>query len=331
LIHWLPLEPLEERYTVDWARWFPAVFEDMHVPFYQIQGDVLTSSIETGSVLDAHGTNYWKMTQMARLIKAWYEGKVVDGDTLLFADLWHPGIEAVAYIRNLTGENVKIAGVLHAGTYDPSDFTTRVGMDTWGRALERSWFTIYDRVFVGSQYHKDLIAQAGLPVEKVVVTGLPFYAKELWHYQQHDTARDLIVFPHRLDPEKHPEGVARISTDLGLPVYKTKEALNHTKKAFYEALAQARVVFSLSDQETFGYAMLEAAALGCHIVVPDRLSYREIYPRECRYRDYEEAVEMIRVAYKKPTLTTSQAYDYYGLARWESAIGRMWTCLAGTD
>jgi hypothetical protein len=40
--------------------------------------------------------------------------------------------------------------------------------------------------------------------------------------------------------------------------------------------------------------MLEATALGCYPLVPDRLSYQEMYPRECRYQTHEELIEKIK-------------------------------------
>ena len=157
MLVWLPLESIEWRYSEQWNEWFPREFERLGIEWSSVEGTKLTDKIEVGSVLDAYGTNYFKMTQMAELVRLMRSGRVTSEDTLLFADLWYPGIEALRYISDVGGCKPKITGILHAGTYDPNDFTYRQGMRPWGHLLEESWFEIYDTVFVATHYHKQLI------------------------------------------------------------------------------------------------------------------------------------------------------------------------------
>ncbi len=61
---------------------------------------------------------------------------------------------------------------------------------------------------------------------------------------------------------------------------------------YWSWLARSDVVVSTALQETFGIAVVESLLAGCWPVLPDRLSYREILPREfwqtCLYADEAE-------------------------------------------
>jgi hypothetical protein len=293
----LSLESLELRYTAQWARWFPEQLKKDKVEFATVHGTALTKTIEVGSVLDAYGTNFYKMTQLANLIRMLRDGFITNKDTLLFADLWFPGIEALKYIACLGGAKPKITGILHAGTYDQNDFTFRAGMRPWGHNLEQAWFQMYDLVFVATQYHRDLILKNhNVDPDKIVVTGLPFYPDEIVTNERKQMVKihNSIVFPHRLDPEKHPEKFDMMRENELIPWLCTR-TVDHftTKDKYYDELAHHTVAVSFADQETFGYAMLEATALGCYPLVPDRLSYQEMYPRKFRYQTHEELIGKI--------------------------------------
>ncbi len=307
----LPLESLEQRYTEAWSRWFPQQLTKDRTPFKTINGIPLTSKIEVGSVLDAYGTSYFKCLQLAELIKQIRGGEVTNKDVLLFADLWFPGIEALQYISCLGGARPRITGILHAGTWDPADFTVRSGMRPWAHELESAWFQIYDLIFVATMWHKELILKNHhVDPNKIVVTGLPFYPDEIT-VPRKNIKKDstLVVFPHRLDPEKHPEQFDALAN--GFPDLRFVKTAEHflCKASYYDELASASIAISFADQETFGYAMLEATALGCYPLVPDRLSYQEMYPSKFRYRTYQELCVKL-----KDIVNTRTNEEVYALA-----------------
>jgi len=296
----LPLEPLELRYTAQWAKQWPAQLQKDKVPFRVINGEKLTDTINVGSVLDALGTNYWKCTQLASLISHIQNKGIGNDDVLLFADLWFPGIEALQYIKNIARIGPKITGVLHAGTWDDHDFLVRNGLRPFFHEIESAWFKMFDLIFVGSQFHKDLILKShSVDPDKIQVTGLPFYPDEfVTDKRKHMTKiYNSVVFPHRLDVEKHPEMFDALREGNNeLLAYCYTRTVDHftTKPAYYDELAKHQIAVSFADQETFGYAMLEATALGCYPLVPDRLSYREMYPSVFRYSTHEELIEKIK-------------------------------------
>lgn len=272
MIWYMPLEQYEERYTEQWYRWFKKAFQGVDVTVATVEGKQITSTIDSGSVLDAYGTNYYKMTQLANMIQHLQAGHVKDDDTIFFADLWFPGIEALQYIKNVTDAKFKITGILHAGTWDRADFTYRTGMEPWGKYIERGWLQFFDTIYVGSQYHKDIIVQHslnGVDPDKIIVTGLPFEADEVTRTTDKE---NIVVFPHRLDPEKRPEMFEQLKPVEGWKFLKTKD-VTKSKEEYYQLLGKSKIAVSFAQQETFGYAMLEALANGCYPVVVNGLSY----------------------------------------------------------
>lgn len=293
----LPLEPFEKRYTADWYNWFATEYNKNEVAFTYIDGEKLTEEIETGRFLDIYGTAYWKMTQMAKVAGMFRSGEIRDGDKFLTCDLWHPGIELIGYMAQLSGIKVKVYGILHAGTYDPHDFLAQKNLTNWARWHELGWIAMCEKVFVSTFFHKQLLTNAMASAKildkhaslwkeldsKVVVTGLPFYPNALktLYEEEMKSKTKTVVFPSRLDPEKDVYQFREamkivLAKDPSVNVVETARVCK-TKDEYYKVLAGASVAVSTSWQETFGYAMLEAAALGCSIIVPNRLSYPEMY------------------------------------------------------
>lgn len=58
-----------------------------------------------------------------------------------------------------------------------------------------------------------------------------------------------------------------------------------TREEYYRLLRQADVVVSTARHEFYGMAVLEAVRAGCRPLVPDRLSYRELFSDKYRYQD----------------------------------------------
>lgn len=60
------------------------------------------------------------------------------------------------------------------------------------------------------------------------------------------------------------------------------------KLTYHKALSLCDVVLSCALQETLGITMYEAALHGVAVVVPNRLSYVEMYPEHVRYDTAEQ-------------------------------------------
>jgi glycosyltransferase involved in cell wall biosynthesis len=65
------------------------------------------------------------------------------------------------------------------------------------------------------------------------------------------------------------------------------------RQEYCKLLRQGDVVVSTANHEFYGIAVLEAVRAGCRPLVPDRLSYRELFPQEFRYQDGEFAPRLL--------------------------------------
>lgn len=290
----VPIEPLDMRYSTQWCKWFEREFNKVGIPNKTIHGAQLTNRITSGSFLDVCGTNYYKASQLQTIAHFFFDNDIKNGDVLFFHDLWYPGIEMLAYMRDGLKRDVKIAGCLHDGTYDKYDFTYKSGMARWAANIETGWFELVDKIFVATEFHKtELLKSRHVNQEKVIVTGFPLY----WEEEDNPNKENIIVFPHRLVEEKNPQMFDKLKERLqpSFPDWqfiKTHE-LNLSKKEYYNLLKRSKISVSFADQEYWGIGMLESLFAGCIPIVPNRLSYKEMYSAPLRWITDENLVKVM--------------------------------------
>lgn len=307
---WLvDLESVETRYTKEWKTYLPKLLRNKGHEVFVVEGPKdIPAATTPGAFLNFGGTNIYKASQVEQISRAFTTGKVQDGDHILFTDAWHPGIINIKYMSELLGIKVTTHGLWHAGSYDPQDFLGRlIGNASWVRHAEKSFFHSYDHNYFATEFHVKLffdeLMHDGIPNEnpwydemweerytngKIVRSGWPMEYENIELEQfKHMKKRNLILFPHRVAPEKQPE----IFRDLKetLPQYEFEVCMekNYTKKEYYNALGEAKLIFSANLQETLGITWYEGALVGTIPMVPDRLSYTEmentgkfLYPSE---------------------------------------------------
>ncbi len=311
-----PIELLEERYSAQWFEWFMRDFALKGIT-PTVVGDTTLRQINVGQFLDVYETHIYKSKQLQEIIlfiKEGWEG------TIFFMDLWFPGIEALAYIRDCAKRKIRISGMLHAGTWDPWDFLSQNECGAWGRYVEYGWLRLVDQIFVASRFHKELIRSYmvdmgdwSLIESKFEIVDWPCYQSRALRnkYQK----ENIVVFPHRLAPEKAPEIFEQLqkvyidrTQNFNTQFLRTKDMCS-TKAGYYELLARSKVAFSSALQETFGIAMVEAWNLGAIPVCPDRLSYPETMEAWPRYRSLDEAADLVVTGIENYVLPPTSAYD----------------------
>lgn len=327
-VYIVDLESIPTRYTCEWKTHLPELIRKNGHKVEVISGpDDLPNNTTPGMFLNFAATNIYKASQVEKFSRLFSDGKIKDGDYFLFADAWHPGVINLKYMAELLGIQIKIGGCWHAGSYDPQDGLGRlIGDAPWVKFAEKSFFEAFDHNYFATDFHIKMFCNNLLHVMmpqsiegfkesgKIVRTGWPMeYMEETLAPYKNLPKRDLILFPHRIAPEKQIE----IFRDLAhwLPDYEFIVCQDHqlTKHEYHTLLGEAKIVFSANLQETLGISCYEGAILDCIPLVPDRLSYREMYQDNFKYpSDWTEnfkSYELHRADLCKTIFEDIETYD----------------------
>ena len=304
----IDLESVETRYTGQWKTHVPSLLKKAGHNVQVISGpEDIPTATTPGAFLNFGGTNIYKSAQVEQMGRLFCNGSVHPGDHFIFTDAWHPGIINLKYMSELLGIPVVTHGLWHAGSYDPQDFLGRlVGNKPWVRHAEKSFFHAFDHNYFATQFHIEMffvnllndyptenpwfeddladLRAGNLLADKIVRTGWPMeYMQDTLRMYKGMPKRDLILFPHRIAPEKQVE----IFRDLAhyLPQYEFVVCQDQqlTKNEYHNLLGEAKMVFSANLQETLGISCYEGAVVDAIPMVPDRLSYSEMYYDTFKY------------------------------------------------
>ena len=305
-LYLVDLESVETRYTSQWKWHLPILLQRNSINVQVISGSSdIPNATTPGAFLNFGGTNIYKSQQVEQMGRLFCSGTIKPGDHFLFTDAWHPGIINLKYMSELLNIPVKIHALWHAGSYDPQDFLGRlIGSAGWVRHAEKSFYEAIDFNYFATNFHIEMFVRnllndglqenpwldedvddaVSARCEYIVRTGWPMeYMPTLLGNVRKDNKRDLIVFPHRIAPEKQVEIFRDLAKHLPQYEFVVCQDQNLSKDDYHNLLAQAKIVFSASLQETLGIGCYEGALLGAIPIVPDRLSYKEMYSNIFKY------------------------------------------------
>ena len=304
----IDLEAVETRYTGQWKTHVPDLLKKAGHNVQVISGPTdIPSATTPGAFLNFGGTNIYKSSQVEQMGRLFCNGSVHAGDHFIFTDAWHPGIINLKYMSELLQIPVTTHGLWHAGSYDPQDFLGRlVGNKPWVRHAEKSFYHAFDHNYFATEFHVHLFMKQllndGYTSEnpwwhqdweerydsgKIVKTGWPMeYMQDTLAPYKGLKKRDLILFPHRIAPEKQVEIFRDLATHLPQYEFVVCQDQQLTKHEYHTLLGESKMVFSANLQETLGISWYEGAIVDAIPLVPDRLSYSEMafdtfkYPSE---------------------------------------------------
>ena len=312
------LEAVDTRYTGQWKAHVPSMLKEKGHEVYIISGPTdIPAATTPGAFLNFGGTNIYKAAQVEIMGRLFTEGKVIAGDHFIFTDAWHPGIINLKYMSELLQIPVTIHALWHAGSYDPQDFLGRlIGNTPWVRHAEKSFFHAIDHNYFATEFHIQMffnnLLQDNLMLEnpwyeddfscitkngKMIRTGWPMeYMETTLSPFKGLQKRDLILFPHRIAPEKQVEIFKDLEKHLPQYEWVVCQEQSLTKDEYHKLLGEAKIVFSANLQETLGISMYEGCIVDAIPMVPYRLSYMEMYEPIFTYpSEWTESFELYEI------------------------------------
>ena len=295
-IYIVDIEAVDTRYTKQWKEYLPkqlrrATNMDVKV----ISGGDTPQATTPGAFLNFGGTNVYKSKQLETIGEMFCNGEIKDGDYFLYTDAWNPTVIQLRYMAELLGVSIRIGGLWHAGSYDPQDFLGRlIGNKPWVRYAEQSMFETYDHNFFATQFHIDMFKSAFTTNDaKIKRVGWPMeYLNDSFSMYKGMKKENLILFPHRIAPEKQPEIFRDLKDSLPQYEFIVCQEKQLTKNEYHNLLGKAKLVFSANLQETLGISWYEGAVVDAIPMVPDRLSYSEMALPEFKYpSEWTESIE----------------------------------------
>ena len=297
-IYIVDIEAVDTRYTKQWKEYLPkqlkrATNNDVEV----ISGGETPQATTPGAFLNFGGTNIYKSKQLEKIGEMFCDGTVKNGDYFLYTDAWNPTVVQLRYMAELLGVDISIGGLWHAGSYDPQDFLGRlIGNKPWVRNAERSMFDCYDHNFFATQFHIDLFLQTfknkddpnldnrQVNEDKIIRAGWPmeYLATSLDSYKNMPK-ENIILFPHRVAPEKQVEIFRDLAGELTQYEFVVCQERELSKNEYHNLLGRAKMVFSANLQETLGISWYEGLLVDTIPMVPDRLSYSEMADQPFKY------------------------------------------------
>lgn len=318
MLHILPIEPLEQRYTGQAIKWITEELNNRKIPHLYYSPEVTYTKVTTGQFLDVGGTLKFKLAQLQMIISALMSGDIKNGDKILIFDIWFPGIEAIRYYTDLAKVTVEIYGINHAGRCEITDFIREAG--DWADPAELAFLKCCDKILVASKTIKDYMVKywkGKIDETKIIPFCYPWDAEDVkTSYDEFSdkVAKELkqatggyIIFPHRISFDKGISDLYYIADKINMPVVVTssgnfKLPFKHPnitmisgikKSTYYSYLKNASLYLSTALGEFFGYTLHEAEAFDIPILTRDAAVYREFVPHTNRYKDVHDAIKII--------------------------------------
>lgn len=288
----VPQYPTKLRYQEWWWDMFPKRFKDYF--------DTVIVLGKNRNTLPGVGSNFAPINEAIQFetqqINEFLNLELHDNDILLLNDLSFPGLFAhILYHKRPK----KCFAICHATSKNRYDYFAKDRRSKY--PVEKGVAKLFNKIFVASHYHKDKLGW-----ENTSVVSLPFAP----FAGRQSTIQYNILSVARPGKQKRNAHLERLleralQQTIFYPSPKSWEE-------YYDYLSKSKILLITSNEETFGYQVLDALANGCIPVAPNRFSYPELLPSNFLYNNYIEMIELVDdILNKVPTFPRLKVHDMF--------------------
>lgn len=212
-LFYVPIESLPERYSESWYRNFPPVFGKYGYNVVIVGGEPLSDHVGVGTFLDINSTTHFKFNQLQKIALSFHNHLIKNGDVFFIADMEFWGLESIRLMAQMNNIKVKIFSFLHAASYTTEDAFAIA--EPYQKYTELGWLMACDKVFVGSNYHKQAVIDRRIKPyaaaedvkslsDKLCVTGNPLFKEDYTIPGEPIRKKKKLIISNRFDYEKRP-------------------------------------------------------------------------------------------------------------------------------
>lgn len=182
----------------------------------------------------------------------------------------------------------------------------------------------------------------------ILYPGMDYSLLDEMRTARHKSTIPVIVWNHRWEHDKNPEEFFEACyslRDQGIPFRlvvlgqcfrespecfseareKLQDQIKHfgyveKKEDYYKVLCQGDYVVSTARHEFFGISVLEAVRAGCYPVLPERLSYPELYENKYLYKEGSLLERLKTILDEKPVLSREKSLELTDRFGWKSIL-----------
>lgn len=231
---------------------------------------------------------YYKSIQLKVLMNMVETGKIRDGDVFIFTNAWNYIAVPLCYFRDEYKLNITMIGVWGDSLYNqfsPMWQRFKGASKTFGRQFEYALFNAYDYNCFLSENEIDLFEGKYGRVansNSIRVTGYPF--EYLSRVKKVDIEREnFILFPYKVTNDMQVNAFRGLEGELSSLNFIYTYDTHSSRTAYRNLLQQSKLMFCSQVAETNPVLLWEGMCNGVVPMVPSRLMYYQVFPKEYQY------------------------------------------------
>ena len=212
---------------------------------------------------------------------------IKEDDILFLADISFPGIFCNALYHKSCS---KMFAFCHATSLNNFDYFQNMRHSKF--KVECSHSILFDKVFVGSNYHQQKLLlgdKLNTYWNNTLVTYLPFPSVDVKITGKNKTIDIMSASrptPQKVDFELENKVEKTFNLKIQRPV--AKSWIN-----YYWNLSSSKILLITAHEDTFGYQIVDAILNNCIPLARNSFAYPELLPREYLYNDEDELLHKI--------------------------------------